>query len=82
MLLQDAVKILRDLLEGYDRVMGVKLRVTVFPKFSAFLIGEIIRRTPKSFVGARMCSRSSINMPSLVGLGFHPPPGQPKTLSF
>jgi len=21
-------------------------------------------------------------MPSLVGLGFHPPPGQPKTLSF
>jgi len=21
-------------------------------------------------------------MPSLVGLGFHPPPGQPKTVSF
>ena len=21
-------------------------------------------------------------MPSLVGLGFHPPPGRPKTLSF
>jgi len=21
-------------------------------------------------------------MPSIVGLGFHPPPGQPKTLSF
>jgi len=29
-----------------------------------------------------MCSRSSITMPCLVGLGFHPPPGQPKTLSF
>jgi len=29
-----------------------------------------------------MCSRSSITMPSLVVLGFHPPPGQPKTLSF
>ena len=27
-----------------------------------------------------MCSRSSITVPSLVGLGFHPPPGQPKTL--
>jgi len=26
-----------------------------------------------------MCSRSSITMPSLVGLGFHPPPGWPKT---
>ena len=29
-----------------------------------------------------MCSRSSITVPSLVGLGFHPPPGWPKTLSF
>jgi len=38
--------------------------------------------TPKSFRGARTCSRSSITMPSLVGLGFHPPQGWPKTLSF
>jgi len=29
-----------------------------------------------------MCSRSSITMPSLVGLGFHPPPRWSKTLSF
>ena len=29
-----------------------------------------------------MCSRSSITVPSLVGIGFHPPPGRPKTLSF
>ena len=29
-----------------------------------------------------MCTRSSITMPSLVGLRFHPPPGGPKTLSF
>ena len=29
-----------------------------------------------------MCSRSSITMPSLVELGFHPLPGWPKTLSF
>ena len=28
-----------------------------------------------------MCSRSSITMPSLVGLGFHPSPGKRKTLS-
>jgi len=25
---------------------------------------------------------NSVTMPSLVGLGFHPPPGRPKTLSF
>jgi len=29
-----------------------------------------------------MCSRLSTLMPSLVGLGFHLPPGRPKTLSF
>jgi len=29
-----------------------------------------------------MCSSSSITMPSLVGLGFHPLPGWPKMLSF
>jgi len=29
-----------------------------------------------------MCLRSSITMPRLVGLGFHPPPGRPKTWSF
>jgi len=29
-----------------------------------------------------MSSRSSITVPSLVGLRFHPPPGRPKTLSF
>jgi len=37
--------------------------------------------TSKIFGGARMCSRSSITMPSFVGLRFHPPPGRPKTLS-
>ena len=29
-----------------------------------------------------MCPRSSITMPSLVGLRFHARPGRPKTLSF
>ena len=47
----------------------------VSTKFSVPPSGE-------SFRGARTCSRSSITMPSLVGLGFHPPPGWPKTLSF
>jgi len=41
-----------------------------------------MRQTPKSFPGARTCSRSSITEPCLVGLGFHQPPGCPKTLSF
>ena len=35
-----------------------------------------------SFRAGKTCLRSSINMPSLVGLGFHLPPGRPKTLSF
>jgi len=39
-----------------------------------------MRRTSKSFGGARTCLRSSITVPSLVWLGFHPPPQI--TLSF
>jgi len=54
----------------------------VTPKFSAPPSGETMPQTPKCFLGARTCSRSSIIMPTLVGLGFHPPPGWPKTLSF
>jgi len=62
---------------------GFNLRGLVTPKFSAPSSGETMRQTPKSFSGARTCSMSSITyMPSLVGFGFHPPPGQPKTLSF
>jgi len=52
------------------------------PKFSAPPSGETMRQTPKRFRGARTCSRSSVTMPSLVGLGFHPPLGWTKTLSF
>jgi len=43
--------------------------------------GETIQQTPKSFRGARTRLRFSITLPSLVGLGFHPAPGWPKTLS-
>ena len=67
---------------GYG-VMGVLSRGRrVSPTFSAPPSGETMRQTTKRFRGERTCSRSSITMPSLVGLGFHPPPGWPKTLSF
>ena len=63
--------------------MGVLSRQgLVIPKFSPPPSGETMRQTPKRFRGARTCSRSSITVPSLVGLGFHTPPGPPKTLSF
>jgi len=77
-----AVKTELDLLKWSWSYMGFKLTVSGYPKFSAPPSGETMRQTPKSFRGARTCSRSSIAMPSLVGLDFHPPPGWPKTLSF
>ena len=61
---------------------GLSWRGLVIPKYSAPPSGETMHQIRKSFQGARTCSRSSITMPSLVGLGFHSPPGQPKTLSF
>ena len=81
---QDAlgVKILLDLLKGLWSYGGFKLRVSACPKFSAPPSGETMRQTPKRFRGARTPSRSSITMPFLVGVGFHPPAGQPKRLSF
>ena len=77
-----AVKIWLDLLKGLWSYKGFKLRGLVTPKFSVPPSGETMRQTTKRFEGERTCSRSSITMPSLVGLGFHPPPGWPKTLSF
>jgi len=75
-------KISLDFLKGLWSYEGFNLRGSGYPKFSAPSSGETMRQTPKSFRAARTCSRSSITVPSLVGLGFHPPPGQPKTLSF
>jgi len=67
---------------GYG-VMGVlSWGGLVSPKFSVPPSGATVRQTPKCFRGTRTCSRSSITVPSLVGLRFHPPPGWPKTLSF
>jgi len=67
---------------GY-RVTGfLSWRGMVTPKFSVPRIGNTVHQTPKSFGGARTCSRSSITMPSLVELGFHPPPGGQKRWFF
>jgi len=78
---QDALgaKIWLDLLEGLWSYEGFNLRGSGFPKYSAPPSGETMRQTPKSFRGARMCSRFSITVLSLVGLGLDPRPGQPKT---
>jgi len=64
-----------DLIKGLWSYGGFKLRGSGSPKFSAPPSGKTMRQTPKRFCGERTCSRSSITVPSLVGLGFHPPPG-------
>jgi len=76
------VKISLDLLKGLRSYEGFNLRGSGYPQLSAPPSGETVRQIPKSFHGAKKCSRSSITMPSSVGRGFHPPPGWPKTLSF
>jgi len=70
-----AVKISLDLLKGLWSYGGFKLTGLVIPKFSAPPSGETMRQIPKSFGGARTCSRSSITVAGLVGLGFHLRPG-------
>jgi len=77
-----AVKILLDLLKGLWSNGGFKLMGSGYPHIFSAPSCETMLQTPKCFAGARTCSRSSITMPSLVGLGFHPPPGRPKMLSF
>jgi len=54
--------------------MGVfSWRGLVTPNFQHPLSAKLCVR-PKSFRGARTCSRFSVTMPTLVCLGFHPPP--------
>jgi len=78
-----AVKIWLDLLEGLWSYGNFKVWVTGFsPNFSVPPRGETVRQIPKRFRRARTHSRSSITMPSMVELGFHAPPGWPKTFSF
>jgi len=77
-----AAKIWLDLLEGYAVIVCFNLRGSGFPQIFTAPSGETVRQTPKNFRGARTCSGSSITVPRLVELGFHPPPGWPKTLIF
>ena len=57
-------------------------RGVIIPKIFSAPYRQNSASDPKSFGGARTCLRSSITVPSLVGLRFHPPPWQPQTLSF
>jgi len=77
-----AVKISLDLLEGLWSYGGFKLTGSSYPEFLSAPYRQNCATDPKSFRGARTCSGSSITTPSLVGLGFHPSPRWPKTLSF
>jgi len=77
-----AVKISLDLLKGLRSYGGFKLTGSGYPQIFSAPSGKTMRQTPKNFRGVRTCSRSSITVPSLVGLRFHPLLGQPKTLSF
>ena len=54
-----AVEISLDLLKGLWSYGGFKLMRSVTAKFSAPPSDETVRQTPKSFKGARTCSRSS-----------------------
>jgi len=84
-LFQDAlaVKISLDLLKRLLSYRGFQLTGSGYPETFSAPSGETMCQTPKSFRSIRRtCSRSSITVTNLVGLGFHPPPGRPKTLSF
>ena len=77
-----AVKISLYLRKGLWSYGGFMLKGSGYPQIVSPPSGETMHQTPKCFRGARTCSGSSISMTSLVGLGLHPPPGWPKTLSF
>jgi len=74
-----AVKVSLDLPRGLWSYGGFNLTGSGYPQIFSALSGETMR---KRFRGARTCSRSSITIPSLVWLGFHPPPGWRKNVEF
>ena len=61
---------------------GFKLTGSGYPQIFSAPSGETMSQSPKSFRGARTCLMSSITMPSMVGLRFHPPPGAAKNEFF
>jgi len=77
-----AIKVLLDLLKGLWSYGGFNLMGSGNPQIFSAPGGETMRQTTKRFRGARTCSRSSITTPSLVWLGFHPPPGWRKHIEF
>ena len=77
-----AVKVSLDLPRGLWSYGGFNLTGSGYPQIFSAPSGETMHQTIKRFRGARTCSRSSITIPSLVWLGFHPPPGWRKKLSF
>ena len=52
------------------------------PNFQRPLAAKLCVRRQKVFGGSRTCSRSSVTVPILVGLGFHPLPGGQKRRVF
>jgi len=66
---------------GYE-VMEILSWGVGFPHIFSAPSSETMHRIPKHFRGAGTWSRFSITVSSLVRLGFHPPPGRPKTFLF
>ena len=77
-----AVKVLLDLPKGLWSYGGFNLTGSGNPQIFSAPNGETMRQTTKRFRGARMCSRSSITIPSLVWSDFTRRRVGEKTLSF
>ena len=71
-----AVKVSLIFLKGLFSYGRFNLTGFDYPQIFSVPNGETMRQTAKRFGGERTCSRSSITMPTLVAIGFHPPPGQ------
>ena len=76
-----AVEISMDLIKELPSYVGFELSGSGSPHIFSAPWRRNYASAPKGFRSARTCSRSSITVPSLVGLGFHPRPGRPQMLS-
>ena len=75
-----AIKVSLDLLKGLWSYGVFNLTGSGYPQIYSAPRSETMCQTPKRFTGARTCSRSSITIPSLLCLGFHPPLGWRKKI--
>jgi len=71
-----------DLLKGLQIYGNFKLRWSGSPNFQRPLAAKLCIGSPKVFEVQERARGPLITVPSLTGLGFHLPPGWPKTLSF